>query len=133
MPTRKGWLLPREGLTLDPFLRLIEGTVLNPGVLAPLFLLAQYTAPGRNLAQLHPDALRGLGGLLGLSLLRRLSGAYSDAVRNNWTRDAYDWPKEVAVVTGGAGGIGGHIARLLAERGVKVAVLDIQPMTFEAG
>lgn len=132
MPIHKGWL-PREGFIVDPILKLIDATVLNPTVLLPLVLLARFTTKGRDASLLHPTALWRLKGLLGFALVRRLSGLYSDRVINNWTSDKYDWPNEIAVVTGGAGGIGGHIARLLAERGVKVAILDIQPMTFETG
>jgi len=35
------------------------------------------------------------------------------------------------LITGGAGGIGGKVVQLLAEKGVKVVVLDVIPMTFE--
>ena len=137
MPKLKGWLLPREGLSVDPFLRLIERTALNPAMLIPLAVLAQCTPLGRRLvpttAASATTTRRLGGGLLVFALVRWISGLYSDVVRNNWARDKYDWPREVAVVTGGAGGIGGHIARILADRGVKVAVLDIQPMTFEVG
>lgn len=37
------------------------------------------------------------------------------------------------LITGGAGGIGGQVVKLLAEKGIKVVVLDVIPMTFEAG
>ena len=50
---------------------------------------------------------------------------------NNWTTDKYEWDKEIVLITGGAGGIGGGIVRLLAEKGIKVVVLDVIPMTFE--
>lgn len=45
---------------------------------------------------------------------------------NNWTNDVYDWRKEIVVVTGGSDGIGAIIVKLLAERGIKIANLDIQ-------
>lgn len=60
--------------------------------------------------------------------------AYLDAgVLDNWKVDKYDWEKkEVVLVTGGAGGIGGQVVKLFAERNIKVVVLDVIPMTFEA-
>lgn len=36
------------------------------------------------------------------------------------------------MITGGAGGIGGEVVKLLAERGIKIVVLDVIPMTFQA-
>ncbi|KAI9157985.1 Dehydrogenase RED2 [Paramyrothecium foliicola] len=38
----------------------------------------------------------------------------------------WDWPKEIAVITGGSGGIGTAIIEELLALGVQVAVLDIQ-------
>lgn len=51
---------------------------------------------------------------------------------NNWRSDTYDWGREVVVVTGGSDGIGALVVQLLAERGIKVAVLDVQPLTYTA-
>jgi all-trans-retinol dehydrogenase (NAD+) len=52
--------------------------------------------------------------------------------RNNWllasNQKQWDWPNEVAVVTGGSGGIGELIVKGLVAKGVKVAVLDVQPL-----
>ncbi|KAI9868627.1 MAG: hypothetical protein M1813_004477 [Trichoglossum hirsutum] len=51
---------------------------------------------------------------------------------NNWENDKYDWTKEMVVITGGSRGIGGNVVKLLDERGIKVAVLDVIPLKFEA-
>lgn len=65
-----------------------------------------------------------------LYALRHTNRALNSWALNNWrvsAHDGWDWPAEVAVVTGGSGGIGLAIAKGLAQRGVKVAILDLQP------
>jgi NADPH:quinone reductase-like Zn-dependent oxidoreductase len=64
-------------------------------------------------------------------LLNRANSWLNDAVTNNWTNDAYVWSREVVVVTGGSDGIGKIVVQLLAEKGIKVAVLDVQDLTYE--
>jgi NADPH:quinone reductase-like Zn-dependent oxidoreductase len=64
-------------------------------------------------------------------VLNSASNYLSDKVVNNWSGDVWDWSKEVVVVTGGSDGIGKIVVALLAERGVKVAVLDVQPLSYE--
>lgn len=61
-----------------------------------------------------------------------MSGYLDTGSLNNWSKDSYDWDKEIVLITGGAGGIGGHVVKLLAERGIKVVVMDVIPMTFDA-
>ncbi|KAJ2907040.1 hypothetical protein MKZ38_008608 [Zalerion maritima] len=133
MPMHSG-LLPREGLTGDPVFRLIGQTALNPTFLLPLVLLARWTKRGEKWRILHPKAFSRLKTLLYLALVRIASSWYSNKALNNWVSDPkWDWPRETAVITGGAGGIGAHVVSLLAERGVRVAVLDVQDMAYEPG
>ncbi|KAM5355823.1 hypothetical protein ACJ41O_002469 [Fusarium nematophilum] len=129
MPMHQG-LIPREGFCADVFFRLIRQTVLNPALLLPLVLLARFTKKGQDLSILHPATSRHLRTLFYVALARWASGWASEKARNNWVDDKYDWSREIVLVTGGAGGIGGRIVKLLDEQGVTVVVLDVQPMSF---
>jgi len=131
MPMHNGWL-PREGFTSDVLLKIIGKTALNPFLVLPFLLLARFTKKGEDLSILHPLAFSRVKTLFYFGLARWLSNWYSRGVLNNWVDDKYDWDKEIVVVTGGAGGIGGHIVQFLAEKNIKVVVLDIQPLTYTA-
>ncbi|KAL8642728.1 MAG: hypothetical protein Q9228_000613 [Teloschistes exilis] len=130
MPVRKGWL-PREGFTADVLLRLFRNTTLNPTLTLPLYLLSLYTGQGRKLTQGHEVAFNRFKVLVYLGVIRWLNDLLSTAALNNWTSSKYEWSKELVVVTGGSGGIGKSIALLLAEKGATIAILDVQPLTFE--
>jgi len=132
MPPRSDWSLAREGVTNDTIGRLIKYTVLNPALTLPLILLGRYTQRGNILAAEHGTFFKHLKTVVGLGLLRSVSAWLDDAVTNNWSNDTYVWSQEVVVVTGGADGIGKIVVHLLAERGIKVAVLDVQELTYEA-
>lgn len=49
-----------------------------------------------------------------------------EGVANNWKSDTYNWNKEIVVVTGGSDGIGAKMVQMLASKGIKTVVLDIQ-------
>lgn len=118
-------------MTNDTIGRLIKYTVLNPALTLPLILLGRYTTRGNILAAEHGTFFKHLKTIVGLGLLRSVSAWLDDAVTNNWSNDTYVWSQEVVVVTGGADGIGKIVVHLLAERGIKVAVLDVQELTYE--
>lgn len=105
--------------------------MLNPALTLPLVLLARYSQKGAQLSSAHTEAFKYLKTALALGALKLVSNWLDDAVTNNWTNDTYDWSKEVVVVTGGSDGIGKVVVQLLAERGIKVAVLDVQELTYE--
>ncbi|KAH8651127.1 dehydrogenase/reductase SDR family member 8 precursor [Xylariales sp. PMI_506] len=74
--------------------------------------------------------------LLIFSAIRTVNRALNRWAGNNWRitgHPGWNWPEEVAVVTGGCSGIGEKLVEGLARRRVKVAVLDIQdlPVTMQ--
>lgn len=115
----------------------LNALALEPVVTAPLLAAVLYLRRSDNLLKIPPvlrtllsslKTVKALSVLLGLGLAGTLSEWLSDRVRNNWNvDDTWDWPKEIAVVTGGAGGIGAFIVKKLAAKGVKVMVFDLQP------
>lgn len=74
-----------------------------------------------------PKVQLGLGLLVGLGALRQINSLVSQASLNNFTRDRYDWQKELVVVTGGSGGLGDLLVRKLAKKNIKVISLDVVP------
>lgn len=69
--------------------------------------------------------------LVALGLTSQANALLSAWARNNWQiaeQTPWIWDKEVAVVTGGSNGMGALVVKGLAAKGVKVAVLDIQPL-----
>ena len=75
------------------------------------------------------NLLRVLGFLAAIGIVRKTNEALNAWATNNWQIYAgrgWDWPTEIAVVTGGCSGIGKAIAESLTSHGIRVAVLDVQ-------
>ena len=70
--------------------------------------------------------------LLTIGLLRDVNKALNRLVLNNFTRDTWDWEKEIVLITGGSAGIGASMARMFAEKGIEVVILDIGPPAEDA-
>lgn len=60
----------------------------------------------------------------------RVKTFLDNGVSNNWVSDTYNWNKEIVVITGGSDGIGMKAVMMLAERNIKVVVLDVQPPKY---
>ncbi|KAL8654336.1 MAG: hypothetical protein Q9210_001573 [Variospora velana] len=118
-------------LTADVLLRLFQNTLLNPSITLPIYLLSLYTQTGQKLVSGHDIALSRVKLLVYAGILRWINNFLSNSAANNWNNSKYDWDKEVVVISGGSDGIGKSVALLLAEKGAGVAILDIQPLTFE--
>ncbi|KAK2017681.1 short chain dehydrogenase [Colletotrichum eremochloae] len=65
--------------------------------------------------------------MLAIAAIRRLRSLLGLAVFNNFTRDKYDWRRELVVITGGSGDLGNRLVRKLAKNCIKVVSLDIIP------
>ena len=104
-----------------------------PGIRRPLLAhlerLARY-APGF----LTPRRIiQSLAYLVGVGVVRQLNAWLNTFALNHWRlssdRTRWRWSEEIAVVTGGSGGIGALIVDKLASRRIRVIILDVQPPT----
>ncbi|ATY62992.1 dehydrogenase/reductase SDR family [Cordyceps militaris CM01] len=115
------------GLTLNP---LVTGALLAFLVRAPADVLAQTLQRASLPADYDLSTAKTvLKVLLGIGLTRTVNRKLSDMAANAWRwgpAPGWDWPREIAVVTGGCSGIGLAIVRKLRAKGIRVAVLDIQ-------
>ncbi|QPH02477.1 hypothetical protein C2857_006687 [Epichloe festucae Fl1] len=115
---------------------------LSAGIQSPLFsgpLLAALTYAPDELKQELLNHLpagfnvemvqKALQVLLGIGILKTINSGLSAMAANAWRvspAKGWDWPREIAVVTGGCSGIGYYIVKRLVSRKVKVAILDVQ-------
>ncbi|WYZ34241.1 hypothetical protein EsH8_I_000517 [Colletotrichum jinshuiense] len=78
------------------------------------------------------DAVKVLLGLsIGLGVVKVLNRFFNKLALNHWRVRAHKgwvWDREIAVVTGGCGGIGRELVLGLVKKGVKVAILDVIPL-----
>ena len=123
--------LPREGLYIDPIVSLARRTILHPIITLPIsasYYYFCYSATSHTSCQAKTVATAAIAAL---SLALWVNEFLTNASCNNWVSDrSWDWTREVVVVTGGSGGIGGSIARRLAGDGVRVVVVDVIPPTY---
>ncbi|OMP84276.1 Estradiol 17-beta-dehydrogenase 11 [Diplodia seriata] len=118
----------------------VAGALANPLVTGPLLLLLT-RAPDhvkepiiRHLASLAPlpRIVSSLKWLFALGLAGRLNSWLNSLATNGWSIRSdghrWSWSNEIAVVTGGCGGIGEVVVNGLIQRGLKVAILDVQPL-----
>lgn len=128
-------IIPREGIFTGDFgLAVLQSTVLNP-VLTGILLTALKNLSRETILRwsqtlrvdlLSPTTVKTLKYLLIIGAARQANKVLSSLVLNNWERTTWDWKNEVALVTGGSGGIGYHVAVGLASHGITVAVVDVQ-------
>ncbi|KAB2575682.1 Dehydrogenase RED2 [Lasiodiplodia theobromae] len=121
----------------------VVGAITNPLVTGPLLLLLT-KAPDhvkepiiRHLASIAPQltirrVVSSLKWLCAIGLVKHVNSWLNSLATNGWSirsdANRWVWSQEIAVVTGGCGGIGEVVVNGLIQRGVKVAILDVQPL-----
>jgi hypothetical protein len=132
--------LPALATSASTMAALIKYTVFNPVITGPLLYI--FTAAPKDIQQPVLDALRpyvsdtvlgrtvvALKWLFALGLIPVVNNFLSELAQNNfrWKSEQhrYDWPKEIAVVTGAGSGFGRLISEGFAAEGIRVMALDI--------
>lgn len=124
--TARARLTPTLGFTFDTVLSLLKYTAFDPRKTVPLLLAALYTSKGQELVAQRPEALVWLKRFVYGGLFFKIKSFLDQGVANNWKNDRYNWSREIVAVTGGSDGIGAKIVQMLASKGIKTVVLDIQ-------
>jgi hypothetical protein len=132
------------GLTLDDCLKALEGIVFHPA--APLLFLCASICFQAGACLKGPEQNLLLGLICNLSVQTRIALALAMCFwALQWSRIqshkslnptpalSCNWPKELVVVTGGAGGIGGELVTKLEALGATVAILDVDLPSFKTG
>jgi 3-oxoacyl-ACP reductase-like protein len=131
--------------SIGDVLALLDKTILNPLVSSILVLCLQaFTSnpliirPNTNatswiaytIQRPIPIILARSLGLVAFGLVLCWNRWMSRRALNNGVKAVFDWEKEIILVTGAAGGIGATAVKKLLEKGSRVVVLDVLPLTY---
>lgn len=128
---------------LNLLTQVVGHVALNPAISAALLFILTKGPPSvrdrltSRIAALrdptkYANVLRILKWCLALGLTgvvnRRLNSIALNAGRLSSEKSRWTWSREIAVVTGGCSGIGELVVKRLINKGIRVAILDIQQL-----
>ncbi|KAJ5645023.1 epidermal retinol dehydrogenase 2 [Penicillium longicatenatum] len=133
------------GLILDNFLQPLQEILFHPAT-PLLFLSANLCFQARACLNGAEQNLPVLGLIWSLAVHIRNALAWAmffwalqwNRIQNQKSLNptpalSCNWTKELVVITGGAGGIGGELVKKLEGLGATVAILDLDPPSFKTG
>ncbi|KAK0552376.1 hypothetical protein OC845_001751 [Tilletia horrida] len=113
-------------LNLDVICKALSLTVLNPLVhLAILGSILPRLARGAQVQDCQPLLLILSVLVLTVSAIRSAGRKHRNGWKLTKRLSQDEWRQQVVVITGGAGGVGNELCRLLSKKGAQVVVLDI--------
>jgi hypothetical protein len=133
--------LARLALFCNPMQSITHYILSDPLAIVLLLPLALFKImPLKSLDQwaYYSTSLRALQYVIYAVIAAKVVIAFNKWITHRWINNFIDdttwnWPKEIAVVTGGSSGIGAAIVHELAENNVKTIILDVNPPTSKLG
>jgi hypothetical protein len=126
-------------MSLSSYSKVLDRYTITLSTSAVFFLTTSWASPGLlSYSSVGGTIVRTIQAAIYVLLLGRLvviaNKWVSERSYNNFVDDSsWDWPNEMAIVTGGSSGIGAEIVHGLARHNIRTIILDINEPTSKLG